>query len=364
MARIFKWTVIGTLTPVALAVLIATGSAQLSLDRERRHRAATQELPMFSGFGEAAQVRIAARGMEFRARIAGSKGSGVILLHGFPTTSAMFEPLIEAAAASGHRVVAFDQRGYSPGARPEHVTDYALTELTADVLAVADAVGFERFHLVGHDWGATVGWSVVLGHRERVLTWAALSIPHPAAFRVALESDPDQQQRSSYLRLFVLPWLPETLMSFNGLAQLNSLYAPMRPTERAEYLRVFAEPGALGAALHWYRATWFSRNLQSGDLPTDVSVPSLFLWGNQDPYLGRKAVDGQSAFMKGPFREVELDADHWLIEESSERVVHEVLAHWAEHGSTPEAATPVPLSSGPSALPGSLAQRLPVAARR
>ena len=98
------------------------------------------------------------------------KGTGdpVILLHGFPETSAMWTPLIEAAASDGFRVVAFDQRGYSPGARPDDVAAYAVPALVDDVLAVADALGFQRFHLVGHDWGCVVGWSVASLHPDRV----------------------------------------------------------------------------------------------------------------------------------------------------------------------------------------------------
>ena len=341
MARILKWVGLSVMGLLALAVLGALGSAQLSLDRERQHRAATQQLPIFSGFGEAAQVRIPARGMEFRARIAGSTGPGVILLHGFPTTSAMYAPLIEAAAAR-HRVVAFDQRGYSPGARPESVADYSVPELTADVLGIADAVGFERFHLVGHDWGSAIGWSVVLRHPERVLTWTGLSIPHPIAFRAALESDPDQQRRSSYFRLFTSPWLPETMMSFNGLQMMKQTYASMPEAARDEYLRVFAEPGALSAALNWYRSALGTGSLPTEGVPTDVLRPTLFIWGNHDDAVGRSAVEAQSAYMQAPYEVVELEAGHWLVEENGERVLPEILAHWAEHGASAEAAGTAP----------------------
>jgi pimeloyl-ACP methyl ester carboxylesterase len=331
MLRIFKWVVLGTLGFLALAVAAALGGSQLSLDRKGAHRSATEQLPAFTGFGEKAQVRIPARGMEFRARIAGHTGPGVILLHGFPTTSAMYEPLIDAAAAAGHRVVAFDQRGYSPGARPENVADYTVPDLTADVLAIADAVGFDRFHLVGHDWGSAIGWSVVLRHPERVLTWTGLSIAHPIAFRSALQGDPDQQQRSSYFRLFTTPWVPETMMTFNGLWLLRENYAVMSPAERDEYLRVFAEPGALTAGLNWYRATLSSGDLPIEGVPTDVLRPTLFIWGNADPSVGRAAVEAQRAYMKAPYEVIELDAGHWLIEENRGRVVPEILAHWAEH---------------------------------
>jgi pimeloyl-ACP methyl ester carboxylesterase len=269
--------------------------------------------------------------MEFRARIAGSHGDGVILLHGFPVTSAMYEPLLAAAAEGGYRVVAFDQRGYSPGARPAGSEHYAVGDLVGDVLAVADAVGFERFHLVGHDWGSAVGWSLVLAEPERVLSWTALSIPHPEAFRAALNSDPDQQRRSRYFRLFATPWLPEVLFTFNGLALLKSaVYAPMLGSQRDEYLRVFSEPGALTAALDWYRALSRSSE-QNSAAPAAVATPTLFVWGNQDPAVGRVAVAAQRGYMRGPFREIELDAGHWLLEENGPRVIDAVIAHWASH---------------------------------
>jgi pimeloyl-ACP methyl ester carboxylesterase len=338
MLRLLRWVLFGSLALAALAGLGALGSAQLSLDRERRHTSATQALPAFSSFGEAQVVRIPARGMEFRARIAGSTGSGVILLHGFPVTSAMYGSLIEAAAAAGHRVVAFDQRGYSPGARPESVSDYAIPELTADVLAVADAVGFERFHLVGHDWGSAVGWAVVLRHPERVLSWTGLSIAHPIAFRTALLEDPEQQRRSSYFRLFVTPWLPETLMTMNGLRGLKAGYGDMPEAERDEYLRVLSEPGALSAALNWYRASLRSLELPS-DVPTDVLRPTLFIWGNRDDAVGRRAVEAQRAYMKAPYQEIELDAGHWVLTDGGALVIDETLAHWRRYEDTTDPGT-------------------------
>ena len=76
-----------------------------------------------------------------------------MLLHGFPQTSACWTPLLETLAAAGYRAVAPDQRGYSPTARPTAVAAYRLSELVADVVAIADRLGAEIFHLVGHDWG-------------------------------------------------------------------------------------------------------------------------------------------------------------------------------------------------------------------
>jgi pimeloyl-ACP methyl ester carboxylesterase len=345
MKRALKWIVSIVAVLVLVVLAVAIGGSLLSLDWDRAHAKATRALPVFRGFGEDEVVRIPARGMEFRARLAGEQGDGVILLHGFPATSAMWEPLLTAASDAGYRAVAFDQRGYSPGARPDGVESYAAPELIDDVLAVADAVGFDRFHLVGHDWGSAVGWGVVLRHPERVQTWSSLSIPHPSAFLGALEDDPDQQARSAYFRLFSTPWVPEVLFTFNGLAGLrNGVYAQMSPEQREEYLRAFAEPGALTAALNYYRAIPLSRESASTGSP-DVKRPTLFLWGNRDPAVGRGSVAAQRPFMKDEYREVELDGSHWLVEEQGPRVTQEILTHWK--GDTVSGVV------GPESKPGS-----------
>ncbi|MEJ2130645.1 MAG: alpha/beta fold hydrolase, partial [Gammaproteobacteria bacterium] len=123
-------------------------------------------------------VDIEANGYTFTCRRCGGAGPGVILLHGFPETSHMWTPLLERLASSGYRALAPDQRGYSPGARPEGAENYDYRHLVGDVLALADCEGFETFHLVGHDHGAGVGWSLVFDHPERVSSWCALSVPH------------------------------------------------------------------------------------------------------------------------------------------------------------------------------------------
>lgn len=96
-----------------------------------------------------------AAGFTFDGLVAGpDAGEVVLLLHGFPQSAAMWKPQMEALAGAGYRAVAFDQRGYSPGARPPDVELYRIAHLVEDALAVA---GPEPFHVVGHDWGAVVG---------------------------------------------------------------------------------------------------------------------------------------------------------------------------------------------------------------
>ena len=232
----------------------------------------------------------------------------------------MWAPLLPAAVSAGYRVIAIDQRGYSPGARPKGVGSYLVPELITDVIAIADVAGFRRFHLVGHDWGCVVGWSVAIQHPERVTSWAALSIPHPAALGSVGDEPP------AYIRFFQTPWLPELTLSWGGLSLLrNGVYAEMRPEQRDEYVAVFSEPGALTAALDWYRA------IPSGEPFADASLqvepPTLFLWGSGEPWVDVAARERQLAFIRGSYEELELDAGHWLIEEQEEQVVDAILSH-------------------------------------
>ena len=250
----------------------------------------------------------------------------VILLHGFPATSAMWDPVVTPLTQAGYRVLAFDQRGYSPGARPDGVDDYAVDRLVGDVIAIADAAGLERFHLVGHDWGAVVGWATVMTHPQRVLSWSALSIAHPAAFSEALRKDPDQRSRSRYFILFATPWLPEALFSFSDFTMLKSVYSHLPDDAQAKYIEVFSEPGALTGAFNWYRAMAGGFD-NDGALATEVATPTLFIWGNDDIAAGRWAVDAQAQYMVGPYKLIELDAGHWLMEELPQIVTGAIIQH-------------------------------------
>jgi len=286
---------------VAAAVVLVAGSL-LSLDWDRKHSVRTAGLPLLPPAQADGLVRIEANGMTFRARVAGlaNNGPGLILLHGFPETSAMWGPLIEAASSAGCRVVAFDQRGYSPGARPDDVDPYVVPELIGDLLTIADAVGFERFHLVGHDWGCVVGWGIAIQHPERLLSWTGLSIPHPGTLLADL-----RRELPTYIKVFTAPWVPELLFTFNGLGLLRSGSYELMPAElRDEYLAVFSEPGALRAALNWYRA--LTASLGAGDdVSGPVEGPTLFLWGTREGWMNDGALERQRKLAAGPYAELE-----------------------------------------------------------
>jgi pimeloyl-ACP methyl ester carboxylesterase len=96
--------------------------------------------------------------------------------------------------------VAVDQRGYSAGARPKDVGDYGIEHLISDIQGFAVALGRQRFHLVGHDWGAFLAWVFAAKHPDGVQTLTALSTPHPDAFLNALETDAKHSHNSGARR--------------------------------------------------------------------------------------------------------------------------------------------------------------------
>jgi pimeloyl-ACP methyl ester carboxylesterase len=334
--KILKYLLLAIVALPTFALLILWGGAAMSLDRTGSYSEAVGALPTLAE-QPAGLVRIAANDMEFRARVAGfAPGQGaagnVVLLHGFPETSIMWEPLVAALAEAGYRVVAFDQRGYSPGARPEGVGEYVMPQLIGDLMAVAAAAGFDEFHLVGHDWGSAVGWAATMALPAKVQTYNALSIPHVAAFGEAMaDENSEQRQKSSYMAFFAAPWFPERVFAFDDFDMLkNNLYADHGVATVAEYLEMFAEPGALTGALNWYRASALAVvGGESGDdapeLDPYITLPVQFIWGNQDQAVSAQSVEMHRKYLKGVYREVELEAGHWLMEEEPAVVIDRIV---------------------------------------
>ena len=346
IVKAMKWFVLAGAAVFAIVAVSLVISYQRALDGEYRHTAATQALPLYPAPAKDGLLRVAAAGGEFRVRTAGCEHAAgqaskpaVILLHGWPVTSAMWLRLIDPLARAGYCVLAPDQRGYSPGARPDAVQDYVLNKLSDDVLALADAVGIQRFHLVGHDWGSAIGWGVVMSVPERVITWSALSIPHPAAFARAVEQDPEQRANSSYFLLFRARGLAEGIFAFADMALYKAVYTGMSAQQTEEYLRVLREPGAMTATFNYYRA--MDANAAASDVAVKVATPTLFIWGNADPAVARSGVEWQQEFMTGPYTQVELTAGHWLFVDEPDRVISLITNHIQTHA--PRAAPARPL---------------------
>lgn len=248
-------------------------------------------------------------GLRFDVDDSGGDGEAIVLLHGFPQTKASWHAVTPALAGAGYRVLAPDQRGYSPGARPPRRRDYALDRLVGDVVALADAAGVERFHVIGHDWGGAVAWGLGAGHPDRVASLTSLSTPHGRAMAGSMVSS-NQLLRSWYMLAFQVPFLPERVLARGGRVR-RELESSGLPAEQVdESLARLAGGGARGA-VNWYRAIPFGARSLAGR----ITVPTLYVYGAQDFALGRRAAELTERQVTGPYRyEVFEDAGHWLPE--------------------------------------------------
>jgi pimeloyl-ACP methyl ester carboxylesterase len=254
-------------------------------------------------------------------------GDLVLLLHGFPQTSASWRDQITALAAAGYRAVAPDQRGYSPRARPTDLAAYALPELVGDVVGFADALGAERFHLVGHDWGGAVAWHVAGRHPDRLHTLAVVSTPHPEALRRAYRGDlgGDQAERSGYMAFFREPDSQDRLLE-NDAALFRLLFAGSGMPEGRErpYLEALGTPQALGAALNWYRAA----SVADADGLGPITTPTLYVWSSEDVALAAEAAEATAACVEGPYQFAVLEGvSHWIAEQAPDRLNRLLLDH-------------------------------------
>jgi len=258
----------------------------------------------------------------------GGTAETVILLHGYPEDRHSWDAVASRLAEAGYRVLAPDQRGYSPAARPTARAAYTLPRLATDVLALADAAGAERFHLVGQDWGAVLAWYVAGTHAGRLLSLAAFSVPHPQAFYRALVTS-RQAAMSWYMAAFQVPWVPERLMSLRGGAIMREVLVRtgLDATHASHYAKRGANPAVMRGPLNWYRALPLEAHVRT----PPVEVPTLFLWGDRERFISRAAAELCGRYVTGSYRfEVLQGASHWLPEEAPARVSILLAEHFAQ----------------------------------
>lgn len=276
-----------------------------------------------------AQTRDVAVGdLTFTVDITGPEdGTPVLMLHGFPQSRRAWRSQAAALGEAGFRCVAPDQRGYSAGARPADVEAYAAQNMVADALGLMDALGHRRFHLVGHDWGGQIAWLTATAAPGRVLKLAVLSRPHPAAFARAFAEDKAQAQRSGHHRTLLADDAAAGIRAddFAGFRRLFASQGVPADTAQA-YIDTLSPPGAVEAAIAWYKAGG-SAALRARDVPP-TALPTLYVWGDADSTVGRMAAEATADFVTGPYRfEAIPGAGHFLTDDVAETVNRLLLAH-------------------------------------
>lgn len=257
-------------------------------------------------------------------------GSLVILLHGFPEFWFGWRDQIGPLAAAGNRVLVPDQRGYDLSGKPKGVDAYRLDLLAEDIFALADAVGRERFSVVGHDWGAAVAWWMATRRPSRLDRLVCLNAPHPAIWLREMTQDPVQRRKSRYVQMLRLPILPELMVKAGGYRGLSDAFASsirpeaFGPAAMARYREAWARPGALTATLNWYRALF--RQALPVPEPGSIPTPTLVIWGDQDAFAEPRLAEA-SAELCAEAQVLHLpDASHWVVHDRPDDVRDALLA--------------------------------------
>ncbi|MGA7936280.1 MAG: alpha/beta hydrolase [Kovacikia sp.] len=266
-----------------------------------------------------------------------TQGAGplMLLLHGFPEFWYSWRHQIPEFARD-YKVVALDLRGYNDSDKPEPRSAYMMANFLEDVKGVIEGLGYDRCVLVGHDWGGMIAWNFAYAYPTWVTQLMVLNIPHPGKFAAGLRT-PQQLFRSWYIFFFQLPVLPELLLQLNDYQALEQMLRGMAINKSAfteadieAYKNAFAKPGALTAALNYYR-NLFQPGGMNGRSWGVLEVPTLMIWGEDDIPLGKELTYGTEKYVQNFRIRYIPDCSHWVQQEQPQLVnqyMREFLEEW------------------------------------
>lgn len=273
-------------------------------------------------------------GVELDVTLGGREDApAVIFLHGFPESARTWRYQL-ADLAADYRVVAPDQRGFARSSKPADVSDYTPDKPVGDLFALADALGIDRFTLVGHDWGGAIAWAAALGRPDRIERLAIVNAPHPYVFQKSMFDDAGQRAASQYIRAFRTPGMEthiaDNLDNFFEKSFGHSGMGPVASAEdRAHFMDEWSQPGAMPAMLNWYRAAQIivpevgedAARPAYLDQPFPVlGIPTLVVWGMQDKALTPSQLEGLDELVADLTIVRVEDAGHFVTWERPEAV--------------------------------------------
>jgi len=255
------------------------------------------------------------------------EGPPVLLLHGWPDKGDLWRHQVSALTAAGYRTIAPDLRGFGDSGKPSDVDAYTVERLVGDVAGVLDHLSIGRVHLVGHDWGAAIGWLTAALMPGRVATLTALSVGHPASFRTAGFA---QREKSWYMLLFQFVGVAERWLSDNDFANFRAWSGH---PDIDEVVKRLSDPAALTASLGPYRAVLPPQSLvEPPPLVPLVQAPTMGVWSSGDLALTEAQMTGSAAQVAGPWRYERLDGlGHWPQLEAPDAVSALLLDFLGQH---------------------------------
>ena len=256
-----------------------------------------------------------------------SDGPLVVLLHGFPEFWYSWHNQLPFLARHGYAVVAPDLRGYNDSDKPRK--GYDVATLIADIAGLIRGLGREQAVIVGHDWGGALAWAFAARYPQMTKRLIVLNAPHPAAMMRDLRT-PGQLRKSWYIFFFQLPWLPEYALLRNhaeGVGRMLRGAAVQKQTFPSEvvakYQEAMSKPGAMTAALSYYRQLFRALPVQLGQDAEEtprITSPTLLIWGVQDIALGLSLTQGLEQWVDDIQVKYVADSGHWVQQEKPELV--------------------------------------------
>jgi epoxide hydrolase 4 len=248
----------------------------------------------------------------------------VLLLHGFPEFWYSWRHQL-AALSDEYTVVAPDLRGYNRSDKPPNVSDYKIDKLSDDILGLIRHFGHEQAALVGHDWGAAVAWSIAENYPEAVWRLACMQVPPASVAQKNLSLR--QLLAGWYWLFFQIPVLPEWLLRQNDFALGERFFRRaaadssfFRDKEISKYKESWSEPGALTAALNYYRANGLDKFFKRREM-VKIKVPTLFIYGEKDKAILPETVQNVKEAIDAQYEEVRIpESGHWVQQEAAEPV--------------------------------------------
>jgi epoxide hydrolase 4 len=250
----------------------------------------------------------------------------VLLLHGFPACWATWREPMRALADAGFFALAPDLRGYGESDKPAGVEAYAISRAVEDVAAIVGSFGRDEACVAGHDWGGGVAWATAMFRPQLVTRLATLNSVHPAGFVRQLRKW-SQLRKSWYIFFFQLPWLPEWFLSRDAFRFLRRSLGDdgLSPEVVDDLLQGVRPPGALRAAIAWYRAGFREVGRPRW---TKVEVPTLAVWGDRDRYLDPELAQPPTDWVTHARVEHVPEASHWVHHDAPEKVAALLTDHF------------------------------------
>jgi pimeloyl-ACP methyl ester carboxylesterase len=264
---------------------------------------------------------------------------GVILLHGFPESHRTWREVVPLLQDRFFLVMP-DQRGFAGSDQPQDVADYKTDKLIDDVFALADALSFSEFSLVGHDWGGAVAWPAAMRGDSRLKRLAIINAPHPVVFQRSLIEDPDQRAASQYINAFRAPGIVAMVEGKRFDWFFDTTFArhvdpsKISEAERQQYIADWSQPGAFNAMLNWYRAAKVIVPPPGVTVPLPdlllrafpaLKVPTLVVWGMEDKALLPIQLDGLDVLVEDLTIVRLPGVGHFAPWEAGDQVAHALL---------------------------------------